>query len=53
LEGELFAFVEVKFRDVGEDTQQDFAEDARHLMEVIELVGEARGLGTSVKVSEP
>jgi len=45
--------VEVKFRDVGEDTQQDFAEDARHLMEVIELVGEARGLGTSVKVSEP
>jgi hypothetical protein len=45
--------VEVKCRDAGEDTQQDFAEDARHLIEVIELVGEGRGLGTSVKVSKP
>lgn len=34
----------------GEDAKQDFAEDARQLMEVIELVGENRGLGTSVKV---
>jgi hypothetical protein len=35
---------------LGEDSKQDFAEDARQLLNVIHLVGDSRGLGTSVKV---
>ena len=34
-----------------DDSEQDFGEDARLLLAAIELVGEKRGLGTSVKVS--
>jgi len=33
-----------------EDAEQDFGEDARLILTVVEMVGDQRGLGTSVKV---